>query len=313
MKIFIIILICLVAVFVLAIAGISFRFALMVTHPKINSYKQQMDESVRLGRFTHEYIENFQMERFEVQSRYGYTLHGIIQDNEISRLPENRTKVAILCHGWTSGKISMSGYAKRLMDLGFTCLMYDHRNHGESAKCAPTSMGYYEKYDLQSVLDYCYERYGKDIRVITYGESMGSAIVLSLYLIDDRPAMTIADCGYSDIKELFGHLVRDWFHLGFVEAPIIFAADIWLRILGHFSMKQVRPIEGVEKTSSPILFCHGDSDTFISCSMSEDMSKVGPGVRELYLCPGADHAVSEVTCPEEYGKVVKEFIGKYYR
>lgn len=315
MKITTVILIILIILAVCALAlfvTICTRFALMVLVPKINSYDQQMEQCLRHKRFTQDYIDTLDKEPIEIRSRYGYIMHGIIEENDISRLPENRTRVAILCHGWTSGKITMSGYARRLLDLGFTCVLYDHRNHGDNDRCVRTSMGYYEKYDLQTVIDYCYERFGSDIRLITLGESMGAATVLSLLEIDDRPALTIADCGFSNLYELCRHLVVDFFHIPRYKA-IIWFSDILLRVFGHFSLKKVNPIDGVRKAACPILFCHGLSDSFIPCTMSEDMSKVGPGVRELYLCPGAEHALSEITEPEEYTARLTDFINRNYR
>lgn len=290
---------------------ISFKCASMVLYPNTHDYEAQIKESVGLKRFTREYIDSIPKENFEVQSEYGYLLHGIIESSPESELPANRTKVAVLCHGYTSGKITMSGYARRLLKLGFTCVMYDHRNHGDNDKSVTTTMGYYEKYDLKTIIDYCYKRFGNDIRILTYGESMGAATVLSLYEIDSRPVLTVADCGYSDLKNLFRIILRDSFHIPPIF-PILKIADIFLRHKGHFTMEQVSPRRGVANTQSPILFCHGGADGFIPCAMSEEMSGIGPGVRELYICEGADHAVSEVTKPDEYTSVVTSFIERYY-
>lgn len=298
-----------------------FKFAFMVLKPNNADYEKQMEESVSLKRFTREYIDNLDKEEFTVKSRYGYTLHGIIENNGFSRKEENSKRVAVLCHGYTSGKISMSGYAKRLMDLGFTCVLYDHRNHGDNAKSMTegrddtsicTSMSYYEKYDLQTVLDYCYDRFGSDIKLITYGESMGSATILGLYEIDSRPVLSIADCSFSDATELFRYMLTEIFHIPPIF-PILPLADLVLKRVGKFSMKDIHPIEGAKKAEQPILFCHGASDVFIPCSMSQDMSNVGPGPREIHLFEGAGHALSEVTDPEGYSKAVADFINKYYK
>lgn len=306
------VIIILLAIIAALIIVISFKFAFMVLKPQAHSYEFQLDEASGNGRFTKEYINSLQLERFEVESRYGYTLHGIIQENEVSALPMNRKKIAVLCHGYTSGKITMSGYARHMMDLGFTCVMYDHRNHGENVRSSKTytSMGMFEKYDLQSVLDFCYKRFGNDINILTYGESMGSATVLSLFEIDDRPAMTIADCGYSNLKELFSYMLGARFRIPVF--PILPIAGLIIRIFGHYDINDIVPERGVEKTEKPIFFIHGDADSFIPCSMSEHMSKLGTGPRELYLCPGAEHALSEVTCPDEYYKKVGDFVSEYF-
>lgn len=289
---------------------ISIKFSLMVLRPNTHDTEFLLNEAYEFKRFTPEYIASLNKEEFTVRSEYGYDMHGIILRNENTEKEEYRNRVAVLCHGYTSGKIVMSGYAGILMDLGFTCVMYDHRNHGDNVKTVNTTMGYYERKDLVTVLDWVYEKFGKDARVITYGESMGSAIVLSNLEIDDRPVLTIADCGYSDLTDLFRYLLKGVYHMPIW--PILPIAGVILKIWGHFDMKDVSPRKGVIKTKVPILFCHGDSDSFIPKEMSVEMSKLGDGVRQLYLCKGANHAQSFSLEPEEYRKVVTEFINKYY-
>ena len=45
-------------------------------------------------------------------------------------------------------------YAQILMEAGFTCVVYDHRNPGESGKAA-TKLGYSDKDDLQQGVALC--------------------------------------------------------------------------------------------------------------------------------------------------------------
>ena len=171
-------------------------------------------------------------------------------------------------------------------------------------------MGYCESRDLSKVLDWVYERFGSEARVITYGESMGSATVLSNLEIDDRPVMTIADCGYSDLTDLSRYLLKNVYHMP--VWPIIPIANLMVKLWGHFELKDVSPRKGVIKAKTPILFCHGDKDSFVPTFMSQEMVKLGTGVREIYLCPGAEHAQSYSLDHETYRNVVTEFIKKYY-
>ena len=304
------IMIGLVLLIFIAVVFISYVFANMVLRPKTHTYESMMKEAYEFKRFTPEYIASLNKEDIIIPSQYGYDMHGVILRNEKTELEENREKVAVLCHGYTSGKLVMSSYAGILMDMGFTCVLYDHRNHGDNVKTVNTTMGYYERDDLKTVLDWVYERFGPSVRVITYGESMGSATVLYHLEIDDRPVLTIADCGYSDLVDLFKYMLKDVYHMPIW--PILPIAGIMLKIGGHFNMKDVSPRKGVIKAKIPILFCHGDHDTFVPTFMSVEMSKLGDGVRELYLCPGAEHAQSYSLDPAKYKEVVTEFVNKYY-
>ena len=308
------ILLCVAGILILliiaAVIFISHKFAMMILHPNVHTTESMLKEAYEFGRFTPEFIDSLNKEAFVVRSKYGYDMHGYILNNEVSERPEYAERVAVLCHGYTSGKLVMSGYAAILMDIGFTCIVYDHRNHGDNSHDVVTTMGYYEKEDLKTVIDYAYERFGKDIRIITYGESMGSATVLSHLEIDDRPVMTIADCGYSDLEELCRYLTRGVYHLPVF--PIVPLAARMIRRKGGFDIKDVSPKRGVIKAKTPILFIHGDKDDFVPTYMSEDMVKLGNGVRELYLCEGATHALSASKRPEEYRRKVTEFVNKYY-
>ena len=307
--------VCILAALIVIYLGITLflvhKFSYMVLTPKTHTYESLLEECLQNGKFTQEYIDGLTPENITIQSRYGYELKGIILDNEVSRRPEYASRVAVICHGYTAAKLSMHNYALMLMNMGFTCVMYDHRNHGETGKVAYTTMGFYEKYDLQTIVDYCYERFGSDIRLLTYGESMGSATVLSHLEIDTRPVMTVADCGYSDLTDLFHYMLSDVFHVPGIF-PILPLANRILARKGHFLMEQVSPIRGVRRAGSPILFIHGLADTFIPCRMSEEMSKAGSGVRELFLCPNAEHALSDVTEPEAYLEVLTNFVNRYY-
>lgn len=309
--IFLYIVLGIVAVYIVFTLIAAIYFARMIMYPKPLTDDIITEKASALGRFTKEYIAGLDREDFTVESRYGYTLRGMIINSEVSRLPENRTKVAIVCHGYTSGKVSMCSYSKALMELGFTCVLYDHRHHGHTGAVAPCTMSYYEKYDLQTVLDWVYDRFGSDVRVMTYGESMGSATVLGLYSIDSRPVLTVADCGFANLTMLCKYLMTEYFHVPNI-APIIPVANIFMKAIAKVTTDQINPIEGVKVATAPILFCHGTGDTFIPCEHSKLMAKEGPGVRELYLCEGANHALSEITAPEEYYRVVKDFIRKYY-
>lgn len=72
----------------------------------------------------------------------------------------------------------------------------------------------------------------------------------------------------------------------------------------------MRPIDALEDNIIPILFIHGADDTFILPKNSEDMAKRTKGYHELHLIPKAGHAMSILTAPQEYQKIVKTYLQK---
>ena len=51
-----------------------------------------------------------------------------------------------------------------------------------------------------------------------------------------------------------------------------------------------------------MLFIHGDGDTYVPVKMVEQLYKVKPEPKELWIVPGATHAHSYKSAPKEYTK-----------
>lgn len=56
-------------------------------------------------------------------------------------------------------------------------MIYDQRRHGKTGGDT-TSYGYYEKFDLQAVVDWLFIEEGEDLLLGIHGESMGAATTL---------------------------------------------------------------------------------------------------------------------------------------
>lgn len=300
------------------ITAVAWRLTNIVLKPKVLDNDALYDREVRRGRLNETFYRSLRTERFRIMSRYGYELAC-----EYLRLPEeeekavleakkavigNRRPIAVISHGYTSTKYASAMYAEIFLKRGFEVVIYDQRNHGQSGK-GFTSMGYFEKFDLQTVLDWCENRFGPDAVFVTHGESMGAATVLNHLVIDKRPAAVIADCGYSDLGELLKHQLYHKMHLpAFLFMPV---ADVILRLRAGFRIREVRPSDGVKFSNVPILFVHGAADDFVPTRMSVQMHGMRPDNTSLLLVEGAEHAVSFNTDRESYEKAVDTFLDRY--
>ncbi|HIU66532.1 MAG TPA: alpha/beta hydrolase [Candidatus Caccomorpha excrementavium] len=298
------------------VTAVSWRLANVVLKPKMPDNEGLYDREVKRGRLNEQFYRSLRIERFILMSRYGY---GIAC--EYLRLPEDkekelgaektvngRRKVAVLSHGFTSTKYASAMYAEIFLNRGFEVVIYDQRNHGQSGK-AYTTMGYYEKFDLQTVLDWCENRFGGDSVIVTHGESMGAATVLNHLVIDKRPAAVIADCGYTDLGELLKYQLTRRMHLP--VWPFFPVADILLRLRAGFRVREVRPADGVKYSRVPILFIHGAEDHFVPTRMSVQMHEMRRESTELLIVPGAAHAVSFNTDRALYESAVDAFLNRY--
>lgn len=247
--------------------------------------------------------------KYQVPSIYGYEIscEVLIPENIYNK--DGGRRVAILSHGLGCAKYDCIKYADIFLKLGFVVILYDHRNHGLSGK-APTSMGYYEMFDLKKIVDWCYKSYGENIKIVTHGESMGAATVLMHLGIDQRVSCAIADCSYSDLKQLLIHQLKQFYHL---PRCIISMGSILTFVRAGFSYRQVSPMKVVRQTNIPIMFIHGKKDNFVPTWMSKEMYSTKKDKKALYLVAGARHAESCLVSREGYEKRVREFLRKYMK
>lgn len=269
------------------------------------SYAKGFQREVDCRKFDLNTYQNKVKRTFHIKSDYGYLLCC-----ELVECPEHTgKKIAILCHGLGYARYGSIKYLDLFLNLGFSVLMYDHRNHGESGK-ALTTMGFYEKYDLKRVVDWCYERYGPNCQIITHGESMGASTVLLHLGIDPRVKCAIADCPYSDLKQLLRHQLKHYYHL----PRFLIAVENRLNYLrAGFRFQQVSPISVMSRTNTPVLFIHGKWDSFVPAGMSKQMYALKPRNKALYLVAKARHAGSYCQNKEGYEQRVADFLRQYIK
>ena len=221
---------------------------------------------------------------------------------ELIRNPEAADKYILLSHGYTDNRFGSLKYAKMYLDLGFNVIVYDLRGHGENE---PTFCTYSarERKDLAFLIRDSIARYQPVIFGI-HGESLGAAT--SIACLEDKPQIdfVVADCGFSDISGVLKGGVRSA-HLPEAVVPL---ASVCAKIRYGYSYDMMRPIDSLTENEIPILFIHGEEDSFILPEHSERMQKETKGYSELHLIPGAAHAASILTAPAEYKGIVAAFL-----
>jgi len=288
--------------------GGLWKLSNLMLQPKKLSYDKLYEREVAEGKLNEKEYQAMNKSKFIITSDFGYPLSCELLETDYTKQNNADKKIAVLCHGFTCAKYSSVLYAEIFLKLGFTVLIYDHRNHGLSGK-AFTSMGYYEKQDLKKVIDWCSETYGEDCKIVTHGESMGAATVISHLEIDRRVRCVIADCAYSDLKQLLKYQLKRYFH---IPSIFITMACFLVYLRAGFWYGEVSPIRAVSHTNTPILFIHGIEDNYVPANMSQAMYDCKNGFKELYLVEGAKHAGSCITNHEEYERRVEIFLNHFF-
>lgn len=235
-----------------------------------------------------------------VESKNGYSLKAIFVE------PLETNNYVVICHGVTENKINSLRFVRMFERLGFNSVVYDHRRHGDSGG-KTTSFGFYEKVDLQSIVEAVRDRTGKDAVLGIHGESMGASTTL-LYggsIIDDAD-FYISDCAFSDFEQQVYHIMTQTTPLR--TSLAIRFANLFLKLRDGYTLNLVSPIDVIDKIEKPVLFIHSLQDDFILPKMTEDLYEKKQGPKTLKLFDIGEHAKSFNENSKEYEQVVADFL-----
>ena len=284
----------------LAIVLVGLYFARVIIYPKTSRIEASYQKDVETGKLVEAEFGALPKRELFVHSPYGYTLYGFY-------IPcEGAHQTAIIVHGIGDTLYGAVKYINLFRKRGFNVILYEQRNHGRNAR-KNTTFGFYEKYDLLAVVDWALAQLGPDGVVGTMGESLGGAVVLQHCAVDPRVAFVIADCPYSDLKELFTFRLKTDYHLP--PFPLLNIADVFCRAMTGFSITKVSPIRDIAAVMTPIFWAHGENDTYIQPQMSIAMYNAKrQGIKKLFIAPNAGHAEAFWNNQPEYDRQVGEFL-----
>jgi fermentation-respiration switch protein FrsA (DUF1100 family) len=220
-------------------------------------------------------------------------------------------KLAILAHGYTSSGEGMGGYAKYYHDvLGFNVLLPDARGHGRSGGTY-IGFGWPDRLDYIDWINLMVQRLGPDCEISLHGVSMGGATVLMVSgeQLPSQVKAIVSDCAYTSAEAELSYQITRTYHLP--AKPIVPDTSALTKRRVGYSFEEASALDQVRKARVPILFIHGDADTFVPTAMVYELYKACASPKEIFIVPGAGHGLSSSIDPEGYKKAVREFILKY--
>lgn len=245
-------------------------------------------------------LEALPFERVSIISRDGLKLVG-----KYYRFSDSN-RMEILFNGWRSYPLrDACGGAKIARDIGYNLLIVDQRAHGESDGNTIT-FGVKEKYDCLDWVNYCVNRFGKDIEILLGGVSMGAATVLmasALPLPPNVKAIT-ADCGYTSPEAIIRKVCNDMGIPDRLGYPFV---RMSARLLGHFSLSDGGALEAVRHATVPIMIMHGEEDDFVPYAMCHELYNAVASEKQLLTIPRAGHGLAYFYDTETYTRAVGAF------
>lgn len=223
-----------------------------------------------------------------------------------------RKKVAVIAHGYTSSRDYMYDYGKLFYDEGYDIFLADARAHGAS-EGQYIGFGWPDRLDYVQWINQLNELYNNEVDIVLFGISMGAATVM-MTAGEELPANVkaiIEDCGYDTVENELSFQLKDMF--GLPAFPLITVTSAYTNIKAGYNFKEASAVKQLEKNTLPMLFIHGEEDTFVPRAMLDPLYEATQGPKESYLVPGAKHAEAFKMDKEKYQQVLHSFLQKYVK
>ncbi len=234
-----------------------------------------------------------------------YKLNANVYENDSSE-----HKWAIVVHGYSGNASSMTRYVRNFYEKGYHVLAPDLRGHGDS-EGDYIGMGWHDRKDMLLWIDQIIEKDPK-AKIALFGVSMGGATVMMTAGEKDLPLnvkVIVEDCGYASVSDVFIYQLDDLF--GLPEFPVMQAANTITSLRAGYDLYEASAVEQIAKSRTPIMFIHGDADTFVPFEMLNKVYEAANVEKEKLIIPKAGHGEAEKVDPDTYWNGVWRFVGKY--
>lgn len=304
-------LIGLLTVIIAAIAGASFYMLGYSLRPDYNkesaiSYEYMFSEYPDIKPWVDSLQTAGALRDTFITNPEGIRLHAMY-----AAAPQPTAKTAVIVHGYTDDciRMLMIGYLYN-KHLKYNILLPDLQYHGMSGGSA-IQMGWKDRLDVLRWMDIANDIYGGETQMVVHGISMGAATTMMLSGEQQQAFVKcfVEDCGYTSAWDEFSQEMKNRF--GMPPFPLMYTAS-WLCDMKYgWSFKEASSLNQVAKCRLPMLFIHGDADTYVSTQMVYPLYEAKPEPKELWIVPDAGHATSYKDYPQEYTERVKNFVAKY--
>ena len=214
--------------------------------------------------------------------------------------PQPTKKTAVIVHGYTDNAIRMFmiGYLYN-HDLQYNVLLPDLQHQGESGGPA-IQMGWKDRLDVMQWMHIANQIYGDSTQMVVHGISMGGATTM-MVSGEAQPYFVkcfVEDCGYTSVWDEFSHELKSSFHLP--SFPLMNTTSWLCQKKYGWNFEEASSLNQIKKSHLPMFFIHGDKDTYVPTWMVYPLYEAKSAPKQLWIVPGAAHAVSYKENKEEF-------------
>lgn len=268
-----------------------------VNHPR---YKHEEDYLA-----TRAWCEAQEMEDVYTRSFDGLKLHAKYFPAEA---PE---RIVLLCHGYRGTSFGSVAHMAEYLHENHTSLLFiDQRCCGES-EGEYITFGAKEQHDILAWVRLLHQRNPEGLPIYLYGQSMGASTVLmaSAHELPPEVKGIIADCGFHSMKQQLRDMAKGWFHFHWIGF-LLLRVDLFCRLFAGFRMKDADTTAALESNTRPVLFFHGEEDTYVYPRNTEMNYRLCRAPKEVVTVPSARHLCSSYEAPDLYKNTITEFFRK---
>lgn len=250
-------------------------------------------------------VRSFPHQQFTITSFDGLKLCGKYYEHT----PD--APIELMFHGYRgNAERDLSGAVQRCFSLGRSVLIVDQRTSGNSEGNI-ISFGINESRDCLAWVNFLVEHFGKDVRIILTGISMGASTVMMASAMDlpSNVISALADCGYTSAKDIIKKVIREMRLPADLLYPFV---KLGAKLYGHFDLEETSPLEAMKNCRIPIIFIHGETDDFVPCDMSRANYEACVAPKRLFTVADAGHGMSYLLDNDGYFKALKEFSEEYH-
>ncbi len=214
--------------------------------------------------------------------------------------------IELMVHGYRgNAERDLCGGVQRCFSLGHSALIVNQRASADSDGHVIT-FGVREYRDVLTWVDFMLDRFGKEVRIILTGISMGAATVM---MTADQPFPPnvkgiLADCGFTSPKAIIQKVIRQMGLPVPLAYPFVRLGGL---LYGGFDIESRSAAEVLKNSRLPVIFFHGEADGYVPCEMSRENYDVCSSRKRLVTVPDADHGLAYICDPEGYCQAVREF------
>lgn len=270
-----------------------------LTHIRINHPRHKFEKEYEEGKA---WCRAQEMQECWTKSADGLSLHALYLPARDAR------RFVILCHGYKGSSFGDFAYTAEFLHENHCNLLFiDQRCCGKS-EGEYITFGAKEQYDVRSWAYYVAKRNPGKLPIYLYGESMGATAVLmaSGHKLPREVKGLIADCGFGSMRAELTNIAANWFHLHWVGL-LLLRVDLFCRLFGGFRMADADTAEAMKTNRLPVLFFHGEKDTYVSAVNTFCNYERCRAQKELVIVPEARHLCSPYEQPEFYRKKLIRF------